>query len=73
MVSYFTTRVKLHSQWGPKLETSVHQAWIRMPGYLLGSRALTWWEPEMVLGVTIASFGFASPLSLPMWGLMWMG
>jgi hypothetical protein len=28
--SYFTTRIKLHGQWGPRLEMSVHSGWIRL-------------------------------------------
>jgi hypothetical protein len=30
---YFTTQVKLHGQWGPRLETSVHSGWISLPDY----------------------------------------
>jgi hypothetical protein len=30
-VGYFTTRVKLHGQWGPRLETLIHCCWIRIP------------------------------------------
>jgi hypothetical protein len=55
-----------------RLEPSICRAWIRMPGCLLGSRALMWRVPRMVLRVAFASFGFIWPLSLPMWGLMWM-
>jgi hypothetical protein len=46
MVGYFTTWVKLHNQWSLKLEMSIRQAWIRMPGCLLGS----WVSPWRVLG-----------------------
>jgi hypothetical protein len=72
MVNYFTTRVKLHGQWGPRQEASVHWAYIMMPDCLLGSQAQTWQVPGMVLGVTFVLFGFAWLLSLllaPSYGL----
>jgi hypothetical protein len=28
---YFTTWVKLHGRWNPRLETSVRSGWIRLP------------------------------------------
>jgi hypothetical protein len=73
MVGYFTTQVKLHGQWGPKLEMLFHRAWKRMLGCLLGSWVLMWQVLGTVLAVIFASFGFPRPLSLPTWGLMWMG
>jgi hypothetical protein len=39
MVDYFTTRVKLHGQWGPRLEISVCRGWTGLPeccSWLLG-------------------------------------
>jgi hypothetical protein len=42
-------------------------------GVLLGSRVLRWMVLEMVLGAVVASSGFTWLLSLPTWGLMWMG
>jgi hypothetical protein len=65
---YFTTWVKLHGYWGPRLETSIRQTRIRMPGCLLGSHASTWQVPRTVLGAVIASLGLSWLLSLPMWG-----
>jgi hypothetical protein len=43
---YFTTRIKLHGQWGPRLKTLIHRGWLR----LLGSRVLMWMVPGTVLG-----------------------
>jgi hypothetical protein len=39
-VGYFTNRVKLHGQWGPRLDTLVHRGWIDLAGcsyWLLGT------------------------------------
>jgi hypothetical protein len=33
---------------------SVHQAWIRMPGCLLGTRVLMWWVHRAVLEASTA-------------------
>jgi hypothetical protein len=43
------------------------------PSILLGSRALRWMVPEIVLRYAVTLLGFTWLLSLPMWGLMWMG
>jgi hypothetical protein len=40
---------------------------------LLSSRASTWLVPRIVLGVATALLHLAWLLSLPTWGLMWMG
>jgi hypothetical protein len=63
---YFTTRIKLHGQWGPRLKTSIHRGWLR----LLGSRVLMWMVPGTVLGDACASHYFTWMLSLPTWGLI---
>jgi hypothetical protein len=52
---------------------SVRRAWIRMPSYLLGSWASMWHVLGMILGAASASLGFNWLLSLPTWGLIWMG
>jgi hypothetical protein len=44
-----------------------------MPSYLLGSWVVMWQVLGMVLGATFALLGFTWLLSLPAWGLMWMG
>jgi hypothetical protein len=68
MVGYFITQVKLHGQWGPRLETSIHRGRTGLPDVLLGSRALMWWVPGMVLGAAFASPSFTWLLSLLTWG-----
>jgi hypothetical protein len=73
LFSYFTIQVKLHGQGGPRLGTSVCQAWIRMPDCLLGSRTLTRRVLTMVLRDAFASIAFSWSWSLPTCGLMWMG
>jgi hypothetical protein len=54
------------------VEISACRAWRQLPGYLLGSWALTWLVPETVLGVAIIFLYFAWLLTFPMWRLMWM-
>jgi hypothetical protein len=73
IIFYFTTRVKLHDQWGARLETSVHGVWIRLPGCLLGSQVLMWLMLGTVLGAASFLLFFTWMLSLPTWGLMWTG
>jgi hypothetical protein len=68
MVGYFTTRVKLHGRWDPKLETSVHRGWIGLlehSSWLKGADVV---GLRTVLGAAFTSFGFTWPLSLPTWG-----
>jgi hypothetical protein len=42
--------IELHGQLGPRLRMSVHRGCTRLPGVLLGSRALRWTMLRMVLG-----------------------
>jgi hypothetical protein len=51
----------------------VRRAWIRLPDCLLGSQLPMWQVPRTVLGVALTFIQLAWPLSLPTWGLMWMG
>jgi hypothetical protein len=65
MVGYFTTRVKLHGQWGPRWKRQFAKLG---KGCLAGCWApggVTLQVPVMVLGVAYALFGFSWPLSLP--------
>jgi hypothetical protein len=73
ILGYFTTWVKLHGQWGPRLDMSVHRAWIRMPGYRLGSRTSMWLVTGMILGAASTSLCFTWLLTITTWGLMWTG
>jgi hypothetical protein len=48
---YFTTRVKLHGQWGPRLEISVRSGWIRL------LECLSWIPGVDVAGAWDGSWG----------------
>jgi hypothetical protein len=52
---------------------SIRRAWIRLLSCLLGSYVLIWLLPRMVLAVASALLCLTWMLSLPTWGLMWMG
>jgi hypothetical protein len=70
VVSYFTNRVKLHDQLGPRLRTSVRRGWMGLPGHS------SWFPSTEVDGAWDGSWRyrcFTWLLNLPTWGRMGTG
>jgi hypothetical protein len=72
-LSYFTTRVMLHDEWGPRLERSAMELATDCLGVFSAHRCRRGWCPGQLLGLLLPFFTSLGGKAISRMGLMWMG